>query len=71
MKIALKKLASTAASWVARRAKEKSTYVGLATVAAALGHETLGAQIGQVGQIVGVVLGTGLITATTSAHPAG
>lgn len=55
--------------WVLRRLKERSTYVGLATAAVALGAEKLGAHIDQVGQIVGLVVGTGLITATTSVHP--
>lgn len=54
--------------WVVRRLSERSTFVGLATAAAALGANKLGVQIDQVGQIVGLVVGTGLVAATTSAH---
>jgi hypothetical protein len=55
--------------WAGRRLREPSTYVGLATAASALGAPELGLQIGQAGQLVGLVIGTGLIAATTSAHP--
>lgn len=55
--------------WAGRRLTERSTYVGLATAAVAVGANKLGAHIDQVGQIVTLVVGTGLITATTSAHP--
>lgn len=57
------------AAWVGRRLTERSTYVGLATAAAALGANRLGVQIGQAGEIVALVIGTGLVTASTSAHP--
>lgn len=56
-------------AWVMRRLKEPSTYVGAAAVATTLGAEELGVQIGQVGQIAGIALGTGLAAATTSRHP--
>jgi hypothetical protein len=55
--------------WAGRRLREPSTYIGLATVASSLGAPEIGVQIGQAGQLVGLVLGTGLIAATTSAHP--
>ena len=63
--MSLKKIAK----WAVRRLKERSTYVGLATVAATFGASKLGVQIDQIGQIVGIVTGTGLIAATTSVHP--
>ena len=63
--MSLKKIAK----WAKRRLLERSTYVGLATAAAALGAEKLGVQIGQVGELVGVVTGALLIGATTSQHP--
>lgn len=56
-------------AWVVRRLKEPSTYVGAAAAATALGADQLGVHIGQVGQIAGIVLGTGLAAATTSRHP--
>lgn len=56
-------------AWALSRAKEPSTYVGAATVAAALGANQLGVQIGQVGQIVGLIVGGGLVAATTKPMP--
>ena len=55
--------------WIGRRLREKSTYIGLGAAATALGAESLGLQIGQAGQLITLVLGTGLAAATTSAHP--
>lgn len=55
--------------WLGRRLKERSTYVGIATVAAAVGLPQVAEVAGQAGQIVGIVLGTGLVAATTSQHP--
>lgn len=55
--------------WIGRRLKEKSTYVGLATVAAAVGAPAeVTAAIGQAGQIVAIVFGAGLMAATTAVH---
>lgn len=54
--------------WAGRRLKERSTYVGMATIAATLGAEKLGMQIGQAGEIISILTGTSLIAATTSEH---
>ena len=55
--------------WAGRRLKEKSTYIGLATVAAAVGAPPeVTAIIGQAGQLATIVFGAGLMAATTAAH---
>jgi hypothetical protein len=66
MKIKLKKLAK----WVGRRLKERSTYIGISAIAVAVGApvDVIGV-IGKVGQVATVILGSGLIAATTSEHP--
>lgn len=56
-------------AWAARRLRERSTYVGLATIAGVAGAHELGAQISQVGDAVTLIVGTGLVAATTSNHP--
>lgn len=63
--MSLKKLAK----WAGRRLRERSTYIGLGTAATALGAPQLGLQISEAGQIIGLVLGTGLVAATTSTQP--
>lgn len=55
--------------WAGRRLKEPSTYVGLGTLAIALGKPELADALGKGGQIAAVVFGTGLAAATTSNHP--
>lgn len=47
--------------WFGRRAKERSTYAGVAIIVSALGARELGVQIDQVGQAVGLIVGGGLI----------
>lgn len=47
--------------WLGNRAKERSTYAGVAIIASALGAQKLGVQIDQVGQAVGLIVGGGLI----------
>lgn len=47
--------------WVAKRAKERSTFAGLAVIASMLGAHKLGVQIDQIGQAVGLIVGGGLI----------
>lgn len=47
--------------WVAKRAKERSTYAGLGVIATLLGAQKLGIQIDQVGQAVALIVGGGLI----------
>lgn len=54
------------ARWAGRRLTEKSTYVGLATVAVAIGAPPeLAAAIGKAGQVAALIFGTGLMAATT------
>lgn len=55
--------------WIVRRLKEKSTFIGAAMVAAALGAPEVAAKIGEFGQIATILFGTGLAAATTSQHP--
>lgn len=54
--------------WVFRRAQERSTWAGLAMLAAALGNVTLSAQVAHIGDAVLLILGTGLMSATTTPH---
>lgn len=51
-------------SWVAKRAKEPTTYVGLGAIATAVGKPEIADAIGQYGQAAVLILGGGLI-----AHP--
>lgn len=50
--------------WVAKRAKEPTTYVGLGAIATAIGKPEVADAIGQYGQAAVLILGGGLI-----AHP--
>ena len=50
-----------ALAYVAKRAKEPSTYAGLALIAVLVGKPELADTIGKVGQIAGLVLGGGLV----------
>lgn len=63
------KPARAAARWLKRRLKERSTFIGAAMVATALGWPELAAKIGEFGQIAAILFGTGLAAATTSQHP--
>jgi hypothetical protein len=59
--------------WVLRRASERSTYVGLGTVALNLGWPGLAAHLTGLGDVAPAVLatiGAGLMTASTSPRPA-
>lgn len=47
--------------WVSARAKERSTYTGVAVIASVLGAQKLGMQIDQIGQAVALIAGGGLI----------
>lgn len=47
--------------WLGKRAKERTTYTGVAIVATILGAERLGMQIDQIGQAVGLIVGGGLM----------
>lgn len=52
--------------WAGRRLKEKSTYIGLATVAIAVGAPAgVIETIGTAGQIAALIFGTGMAAATT------
>ena len=55
--------------WIGRRLKEKSTYIGIATVAAAVGAPAeVTNVIGQAGQLATILFGAGLMAATTAVH---
>lgn len=58
-------MAKNIGKWIGKRAKERSTYTGLAIVASILGANKLGMQIDQVGQAVGLILGGGLMASQT------
>jgi len=51
--------------WLGKRAKERSTYAGVAVIVSALGAQKLGVQIDQIGQAVGLIVGGGLIGTQT------
>lgn len=54
--------------WAGRRLMEKSTYIGLATVAIAVGAPPQVIDtIGTAGQVAALIFGTGLAAATTDA----
>ncbi|WP_226018399.1 hypothetical protein [Novosphingobium sp. FKTRR1] len=53
-------------AWLKARALERSTYLGIAAIAGAVGAQKLGVQIGQIGEAVTLIAGTGLAAATTS-----
>lgn len=67
--MSIKSILSTFSRWLLRRLQERSTYAGIATIAGVVGAQAIGAQISQVGDAVALITGTGLIAATTSAHP--
>ncbi len=52
--------------WIGKRAKERSTYAGVAIIASALGAHKLGVQIDQIGQAVGLIVGGGLVASQTN-----
>ena len=57
------------ARWIGRRLKERSTYIGIETVAVAVGAPAAVTDvIGQAGQLAGVIFGSGLAAATTLVH---
>ena len=51
--------------WLGARLRENSIYVGLGVIAAVAGEHALDIQIGQVGQAVSLIVGGGLMAATT------
>ena len=64
--MSLKKIAR----WAGRRLMERSTYVGLATVAIAVGAPAdVIDTIGKAGQGAALIFGTGLAAATTQVEP--
>jgi hypothetical protein len=52
-------------NWVVERLKEKSTYAGLAMILASIGLGQWSVVVEHVGSILMIVLGTGLVAATT------
>ncbi len=55
-------------AWAKKRLTERSTYVGLATIATALGAEKLGVQIGHAGELIAVAIGAGMIGKADQQH---
>ena len=54
------------ARWAGHRLQEKSTYLGLATIAIAVGAPAeVVDSIGKAGQVAALIFGTGLAAATT------
>jgi len=65
-------LARRAGQWALRRARERSTWTGLAMLAGVLGFRELGGRIDNIADaltLLGLVSGAGLAAATTSQHP--
>lgn len=46
---------------IAKRAKQKSTWLGLGLLATILGVPEVGDKLGQVGEVVGLVVGAGAV----------
>lgn len=53
--------------WLVSRAKERSTYAGLAVILSMFGADHLGMQIDQIGQAIAMIVGGGLIGAQSNA----
>lgn len=51
--------------WLGARLKERSTYAGLGVIATVAGAPALGVQIDHIGQAVTLIVGGGLVAATT------
>lgn len=63
---------SRLASWALRRARERSTWIGLAGATTALGYSALGRHLTGIADFLPMILGSGglaIATATTSPHP--
>lgn len=59
--------------WLFRRVRERSTWIGLAAVAAALGQSVLADHLTRMADVLPMILGAGgaaIAAATTSQHPA-
>lgn len=65
----IKKTAANVGGWLARRARERSTWLGLTVIATAIGGPATGLAVGKVAMIAGAVLGGGLVVAPTSDAP--
>lgn len=57
--------------WALARAKEKSTWTGLAVIAGALGAGKVGVHLDQLGQIIGVLTGSVLTLVNTTGRETG
>jgi hypothetical protein len=69
----IKKTAANVGGWLARRARERSTWLGLTVIATAIGGPAAGLAVNKAAAIAGAILGGGLIVAPTSDNeqPAG
>lgn len=63
----IKKTAANVGGWLARRARERSTWLGLTVIATAIGGPAAGLAVNKAAAIAGAVLGGGLVAAATSA----
>ena len=57
--------------WLGKRAKERTTYTGVAAILSMLGAQKLGVQVDQIGQAVGLIVGGGLIATQSDDTQAG
>lgn len=64
--MSITKTAARVGGWILRRARERSTWFGLALAATAIGGPAAGLAVGKIGTIVGAVLGTGLVVTSTT-----
>jgi hypothetical protein len=65
----IKKTAANVGGWLVRRARERSTWLGLTVIATAIGGPAAGLAVGKAATIAGAVLGGGLVVAPTSDAP--
>lgn len=63
----IKKTAANFGGWLARRARERSTWLGLTVIATAIGGPAAGLAVNKAAAIAGAILGGGLVAAATSA----
>lgn len=62
----IKKTAANFGGWLVRRARERSTWLGLTVIATAIGGPAAGLAVNKAAAIAGAVLGGGLVAAATT-----
>lgn len=63
--MSIRKTAARLGGWALGRAREKSTWAGLAIVAGVIGGPAAGLAVSKIGTVAGLLLGAGLASATT------